>query len=373
MKKMLHLWIVISLLLVIILSGCGGGGGSKSPPGNDTPPIQQISYFYALNASLARIFVYKINIASGSLETIGQVSTNPEPRCAVVHPDRNHLFVCTNETNTSNDYLEIYDINGNDGTLSLATSIKLQSPLHPGIMVFTPNGKYLCMTHPDAETVSIYSVNSTTHTIEQVTTINTVTEPKGLAIDPYGEFLYIAKNGTNTLNDNGEVLIYQISATGTVINKGSTSVGKQPTDMTLNHAGSQLYVTNFTSGSLMVFSVNATDGSLTLKNTYTGDAGDVRGLAVAPGDAFVFAGKTGLGLNAYSASGSSLSLITGSPFDNEEMVAFSLAVDPSGRFLYVARGYASEYARVDAYTIGASGELTLIDRFTSGGTWVTIR
>ena len=68
-----------------------------------------------------------------------------------------------------------------------------------------------------------------------------------------------------------------------------------------------------------MFSVNATDGSLTHKNTSTEDAGDVRCLAVAPGDDWVFAGKTGFGLNAYSASGSNLFLAEGSPFDDKRL------------------------------------------------------
>lgn len=117
-----------------------------------------------------------------------------------------------------------------------------------------------------------------------------------------------------------------------------------------------------------MFSVNATDGSLTHKNTSTEDAGDVRCLAVAPGDDWVFAGKTGFGLNAYSASGSNLFLAEGSPFDdNDDIVVFYLAVDLSGRFLYVARGYYVDRARIDVFAIEDSGKLTQIDEYNSGG------
>lgn len=251
--------------------------------------------------------------------------------------------------------------------MNLIKANKLDSTrAHPSRMVLSPNGEYLFVAHEDKKFVTIFRTNPTAGTLNLITTIPMGTEPKALAVSPKGNYLYIAKNGTSILEDDGEILVYQIAADGTFTPNGSVTVGRQPSDMILNHAGSYLYVANYTSGSLIVFAVNS-DGTLDYIQTYTGDAGEVLSLAVAPNDRWVFAGKTGF--NAYAVSGSGLSLVAGSPFYKRTDNVVCLKVDPSSRFLYAGRGE----SKVEAFTIGSSGVLNLIDEYDAGGQWVTIR
>ena len=367
---------VFIFVLVFTLLGCSSKKGpipdnDKPTPDDDPKPMDR--YLYALNSRLNQLFIFKINNTTGELEKSPSANTDQEPRCVVVHPDRNHLFVCTNLTNRIYDYIDIFEIDGNNGSVHLIKTIQLQQPnVDPREMVFTLDGKYLCVIHPDKRLFSIYRVDLSNYSLKLVTTINTTYAPKAIAVSSNG-YIYLSIEGQNTLADNGKVLIYKISADGSVSNKGEVATEIQPIDIELNKAGTQLYVANFTSRSLMVFAVDESDGLLTHKNTYTGEAGTVRSLAVAPKDDFVFAGSSAFGINAYAANGSELTLIEGSPFDDQATAAYSLAVDPSGRFLYVGQGYSGEYARVDAYTIEATGGLTLINIYQAGGTWVTIR
>lgn len=146
MRKFLHHSMILGLVLAV-LSGCGGGGGGTTGPID--PPIPETRYLYVSNFGLDKLFAFAINKTDGSLTEIDQEATQPEPRCIVVHPDRNHLFVCTNESNTDNDYIQIFSINDSDGTLSLENSIKLQhpQPLNPSEMTITPDGNYLIIAH----------------------------------------------------------------------------------------------------------------------------------------------------------------------------------------------------------------------------------
>lgn len=365
MKKILTELLIF--IFVVTLVGCGK---KLSPPPGGKASVTKDRYLYAVNMFKNQISVFKINQTTGELASIQEVPTKPEPRCLVVHPELNYLFVSTNETDIDNDYIEVYEISDDDGSLNLVNAIQLQQP-YPNEMALTPNGEYLCVTHWDR--VTIYRLDLTTSpcTIEKVDTIITETQPKGIVINSAGDFLYIARNGTDTLKDDGEVLVYHLSANGTVTYKCSISVGKQPIDLVLNNAGTHLYVANFSSRNLMVFSVNAVDGSLTLINTYTKEMGDVRSLAVAPKDDFVFAGTSLFGLNAYSANGSALTLVEGSPFEPTNTGRSSLAVDPSGRFLFVGWDYPE--GTVETYTIGADGGLTLNGESQAGGSWVAIR
>ena len=249
--------------------------------------------------------------------------------------------------------------------MNLIKANKLDSTrAHPSRMVLSPNGEYLFVAHEDKKFVTIFRTNPTAGTLNLITTIPMGTEPKALAVSPKGNYLYIAKNGTSILEDDGEILVYQIAADGTFTPNGSVTVGRQPSDMALNHAGSYLYVANYTSGSLIVFAVNS-DGTLDYIQTYTGDAGEVLSLAVAPNDRWVFAGKTGL-----TPMRSAVQFIVGGgfPFYKRTDNVVCLKVDPSSRFLYAGRGE----SKVEAFTIGSSGVLNLIDEYDAGQ-WVTIR
>ncbi|MBA2133545.1 lactonase family protein [Capillibacterium thermochitinicola] len=374
MKRII--WVGLILVVVLLLAGCGSRKSPSHPPGynppngNDPPDLPPIDpsipgtrYLYALSRDQGQISVFKIN-SDGTLEQVNQVVTNDGPGCAVVHPDGNHLFVST--SGSGGDFIEIYGIDGYN--LSLINANKMPAGGARQLrMVLSPDGEYLFVAHEDKNFVSIFRANPTAGTLDIVTTIGTGTQPKALAVSPQGKYLYIAKNGTNILGDDGEILVYQIAATGSVTPKGSVTIGRQPSDMVLNHAGSYLYVANYSSGSLMVFAVNSGEGTLTHKHTYTGDAGDVQSLAVAPDDHWVFAGKTAY--NAYAVSGSDLSLVVGSPFYEKLEYIKCLKVDPSGRFLYAGRGE----SKVEAFTIGSSGKLTLAGEYEAGGQWVTIR
>ncbi|NLM37674.1 MAG: lactonase family protein [Firmicutes bacterium] len=135
MKRLL--WGGLILVVVLIFAGCRT---SKSPSKPTGP-----RYLYALNNNYDKIFVFKIN-SNGTLEQVNEVDTNDGPGCAVVHPDRNHLFVST--SGSEGDFIEIYGIDEND--LSLINAIKMPANGARQLrMVLSPNGEYLFVAHEE--------------------------------------------------------------------------------------------------------------------------------------------------------------------------------------------------------------------------------
>ena len=97
------LWGGLILVVVLNFVGCGKSNSPSKAPG---PQIPVTRYLYALNSNHDKISVFKIN-SDGTLGQVSLVDTNDGPVCAVVHPDRNHLLVCTAGTldNDYNDYM----------------------------------------------------------------------------------------------------------------------------------------------------------------------------------------------------------------------------------------------------------------------------
>jgi 6-phosphogluconolactonase (cycloisomerase 2 family) len=148
----------------------------------------------------------------------------------------------------------------------------------------------------------------------------TVEQPK--------EFLYAA-------SDNGEVLSLPVdTATGAV--GAATSVAGPAVSLGIAAVGSQfVYASDFQSGQIYGYSINATTGMLTPAAGSPFSLGPLtvpNGLAAGPGSNLLYA-TAGEGIDAFNLSSTGVpSLIVGSPFTSDGNL--ELAVDPSGKFLF---------------------------------------
>ncbi|MGO8967757.1 MAG: lactonase family protein [Mycobacterium sp.] len=159
-------------------------------------------------------------------------------------------------------------------------------------------------------------------------------DPQSLAVDPTGKFAYVMNGGCSG-GIGGYVSMYTIDpATRTLASIGPplwTYDADTPGSMTVDPSGKFVYVANPGDpwspdyGSVSMYSINATTGAL----TYTGMLG-----GNCPGLCF----------------------------------PSSVAVDPSGKFAYVANGGGSVPYNVEMYTVNATtGALTPIGTIAAGG------
>jgi 6-phosphogluconolactonase (cycloisomerase 2 family) len=207
--------------------------------------------------------------------------------------------------------------------------------------------------------------------------------PNSIAVDPAGQFAYVANEGCGNSTD-GYVSMYTIDTT----TGNLTSVGPPvPTNdegadsVAVSPNGKFVYVANWgegdTAGSLSAFTIDATTGALTsLVPAYCelppNPCLAPYSVAVDPSGKFAYAANEG-GPIPTSVSMYTINPTTGALTSTGIIAASArasfVAVDPSGRFAYVAEGYDSTFtdSEVSMYTINpTTGTLTSAGTVAAG-------
>lgn len=212
--------------------------------------------------------------------------------------------------------------------------------------------------------------------------------PTSLAVDPSGKFAYVANEGCPDAFA-GNVSMYTIDSTsGTLTSAGPpVTTGDFGADsVAVNPSGKFAYVANWgegnTAGSVSMYTVNSTTGALTSTGTIQAPCAPPPSpgscapwsLAVHPSGKFVYVanegGFTPTSVSMYSIDATTgvLTLIGTVAVDGR---AIAVTVDPSGKFAYVADGGdnsdGSKGGNVSMYTIDATtGVLTSIGKIAAG-------
>ena len=182
-----------------------------------------------------------------------------------------------------------------------------------------PSGRFLYVANEYANTVSMYTIDPGGH-LTSLGTVATGLLPRSVAVDPSGRFTYVANSGSCGGLYPGCISWYTIDALGTLSYGGSVYAGTTPTSVAVDPTGQFVYVVDYNDNTVWVYRVDATTGSLTnIEVDWIGEAD--------PG---------GSGRNPVAA-----------------------AVDPTGRFLYVADPCDCSAQVVAIYTIRMNGTLTL--------------
>ena len=143
-------------------------------------------------------------------------------------------------------------------------------PTSSGPIAITPDDKFVWVSNPDTDTVSVVEVGNDAN--KKVAEIKVGNEPNGIAIHPNGQFVYVA----NTIS--GSVSIINAPSQKVV---GAIFVGTEPYALALTPNGTKLYVANARSNDISV--INTATNQVV--RTITGIQ-EPRGLAItSDGDA----------------------------------------------------------------------------------------
>ena len=211
--------------------------------------------------------------------------------------------------------------------------------------------------------------------------------PTSLAVDPTGRFAYVGNEGCPDAFASN-VSMYAINPTnGTLTSAGpAVTTGDFGADsVAVDPSGKFAYVANWgegnTAGSVSMYAINGTTGTLTPTGTIPAPCAPPPSpgscapwsLAVHPSGKFVYVANEGgftptsVSMYAIDATTGVLTLIGVVPADGR---AVDVAVDPSGKFAYVANGGensdGSKGINVSMYSIDASGVLTSIGKIAAG-------
>ena len=301
-----------------------------------------------------------------------------------------YLYVTNAKNNPGS--ITAYAIDYQSGALSQLSDSPIPAGRNPVTLVASPNGQYLYVLNHDDSTVVEYTIG-TDGKIYAANTYNVVqgnnvigTFPVAAAIDAAGAYLYVAftyQNGFTTLSPGpGGVAIFPIHTDGTLgaavtnTTVGATAanplpyipVGDNPTAIVTTQRGNNVYVIDEERplnaspfGVLLAFNENTSTGALTpVPGTVSGgfSAGtQPSALAVDPTGRFLYVTDSLTNqLYGYNIQASGLPVPNiSSPFTTGSFPV-SVVVDPRGTFVYVANFTSST---VTAYVINtATGALS---------------
>lgn len=226
--------------------------------------------------------------------------------------------------------------------------------------------KFLYTLDVDTDLLSVYPLAADGQLDEPSSTTAVAGQPFTAALDPSDHFLYV------TSQEDGVLSTFTVGAAdGKLTQLGEPlDLEGSPAFVAVSPNGKYLYVSLQFPGSIRGFALDAQDGSLDELDDSPFAAGEVFGgaLAFTPDSAFLY--STGSGLHGFAVGeDGALEPLTEEPFTEDvgsDFYATNLAVDPQGKYLYVTEFLQTRH--VSGFAIDAdSGLLSLVGApLTSG-------
>jgi len=144
-----------------------------------------------------------------------------------------------------------------DGTLAANDVPQIPCGRQPYPITFTPDGKIAIVPNNAEGSISTYRVGADGK-MTLASTLPTGKESRSIAIDSTGTFVYAANYDTSTIS------VFALAAGGELANISSVETDKLPYNVTLSPNGKYLYSANRGAEDVTIYSVNPTNGGLTL-------------------------------------------------------------------------------------------------------------
>jgi len=206
-------------------------------------------------------------------------------------------------------------------------------------MAVTPDGKFLYVSSSNSFWIAAYARDSSTGLLSAIAgspfPTGQLHTPQAIAVRPDGNFLYVADEDFNTIE------IYGIAKDGVLsLVPSQASTGDGPFWIAIDPADSFLYVTNQRDATISAFGINP-DGTLESIGIFH-LPGEPQGIAVDPSGRFVYVVSGSL-ISAFTIdlAAGSLSSIAGSPYMAGDSLQ-RVQIDSSGSFLYVTNSQTSQ-------------------------------
>lgn len=292
-----------------------------------------------------------------------------EPGALVLAPSNKFLYLSDYGIDGPGE-IYAYSVDGTTGALTEVSGSPFAVCAAPLSVAIDPSSKFLYVGCDNSDyNLWAYTIDQATGALTPVPGSPYITAPNpndgnwhawAVAMDPSGKFLYVA---TEII----ALQTYQIdSSTGalTLVSSSNYGPGVQPSGMGVDPSGKFVYVTGIRD--VFAYTTDETTGELTQVSGSPFESGFPyeQALTIDPLGRFVYTvnlNPDGLGAYTINRTTGALTPILGSPFAWTTAPAFGpMAIDPSGKFAYVAEGGRGSNG-IAAFTIdGTSGTLAPI-------------
>ncbi len=166
------------------------------------------------------------------------------------------------------DQLLVYRFNARTGSLTPndPAFAKVEPGSGPRHFAFAPSGKFLYLANEMASTVTVFSFDERSGTLQSKQTISTLpksfkslNEVAEIAVDAKGKSLYVSNRGDDSI---ALFKINKVDGTLSFVERVASG-GKAPRHFALDPSGKWLLAANQESGNIQLFRVDAENGRLT--------------------------------------------------------------------------------------------------------------
>lgn len=241
------------------------------------------------------------------------------------------LYVTNQGNGTSGGSLGVYSI-GASGSLTPLPGPTVPTNMQPFALVADPLGQWLFVTDLRSGAIFTYQINPQTGALAQFGTTS-LGASYSVVIHPFGAWLYAAV-------PDGAAGIYAFNvnaATGAltpVSGSPFSSFGSYPSNIVLDPAGQFAFVSNNSSGTVAAFSINASNGQLTLIGTVPAGTPGNAAVALSSKSLYVMDDLTHV-IRAFTIAGTGSLAALSTPIFQGVSNPLMPAISPNGNFLYV--------------------------------------
>ena len=373
------------------LSALGTVGTQLSPQAitfiKGTAPVQFVPKFvYVANQGSNNVSGYAISASTGALTAIpgSPFPAGASPQSVAIDPLGRFAYVSNDGVAAADGSVSAFAIGGNGALTAVGTTAA--SLAKPGTLTVDPTGRYVHVALKAATTaatsVATFSINANGSLTAQPgplpqsplpTLVDpAVAEPVAVAIAPSGLFAYVANRtsanaalfsvDTSGSASNGRFQSIQPSGSALLL----SATGTAPNAIAIPPSG-RAYVVNRDSGSITAYQLANNFAALTGSPFSTGGVGvGSTSIAIDPLGKFAFATNSavntivGFGIDAVTGALAPIGVAAPAPGTPQ-----AVAVEPSGRYAYVANGLGT----VSVYSINATtGVLSAVGSPLAAGT-----
>ena len=343
-RPLVALLLLFSALLfsgLMILSGCSGMmGNSPGAPGQTT------AFAFVSNSGSGTISAFAISSSGGLSVAPGSPFTaGGGAEFMAFDPVHKLLFVSNQGANS----LSVFSVNTTSGMLSAISGSPFATGARPTAVAVDSAGRFAFIANQAANSISVFSIGSGSSLTPVAGSPFPVASPYGLSVNPSGTVLYASNFPDSMVSDLNTVSAFSISASGALSpvsgspfpDANSLSGFASVIGLLADPSGKFVFAADHMAESVVSFNVNSANGALTPVSALPTPASSCGAschhnplrLAVDPADKFIY------WTNVQNGTVSAFNINNGNLAPVAEtpvgMHPFGLSLDPAGQFLYV--------------------------------------
>jgi len=309
-------------------------------------------FVYAANLGDLSISAFAIDATTGALKPVtGSPFVGPLRTSFVATETSGRLLYTLDPGNGINGVaatgIDVYTIDSTTGAITAVAGSPFPIDAPPFSIVIDANGKFAYTANVNAMSVSGYAINPTTGAVGAPVAGSPFAvggNPESITTDSGGRFVYAANNSGSYVS---AFAVDGVTGALTPTAGSPFKAGSAPFAVAVDPTGKFAYVANDVSNDVSGFSIDPNSGALKALAGSPYAAGlNPAGVSIDPSGTFLFVananafgtpGANNVSVFRIDASTGALTPVPGSPFATDTL-SLSVAVDPSGKFVYVANG-----------------------------------